>query len=388
MDMTINLLSTALSVALLNLVVYPILAPKIGAESYGQMQSIMSVVYVIGGTLGITLCSTRLILNFEYKEKQAEGDFNYILIVSLFIVSLILPLLLLLLFSKSLSYADYFLVLLIGLLNCIANYSVVGFRLIIDYKAILISKLFGCCGYLVGFLLFFVFYKWELIFIAALLAENLYYTVKTDIYKESYKRTFLFRKTVQSYINLGTASFLEKLLTYFDKLMIYPLLGGEAVTIYYVASIFGKIIIMIVEPIAHVILSYLAKEKTVSKTIWKKVLLLAFLSCSLMFILGNILSVPVIKILYPQWFDVAVKYVPICTFCLVVSAFIGLIYPLTLKTFEPYKQIIINGFSVIGYGVFIILLYKNYGIYGCCYALLVSQAIKLSTIMFFYLRDM
>lgn len=381
-DMAINLLGRGIGLLVLNLAIYPVVARTIGADLYGQMQSIMSIIYILGGTLGVTLCSTRLVLDFEYNENNIKGDFNYIHSLNLLFISFLLPVVLSFYINK-LQFIDYLLILAIGILNCATNYYIVALRLVINYKAIFISQLLGCIGYLFGFLFFVFFKKWELIFIFSLLFEVAYFILKSNIVNEPYNKTFLFSKTIQTYFSLGLANFLGKALIYFDKLIIYPLLGGKAVTIYYVSSIFGKIFIAAIEPITNVILSYLAKRKTVSKDLWIKVLLAAFLSCTIMFFICNFISVPIIRLLYPQWFDEAVKYITVCTLCLVMSAFIGLIRPFTLKTFESYKQIIINGVGLISYCLLVLLLHKNYGIYGCCYALIFSHAIKVFLIIFF-----
>lgn len=384
-DMAINLLGTGVGLAVLNLLIYPNMAKSIGTGMYGQMQSFMAIVYIVCGTLGTSLCSTRLILNYDYEHKKLKGDFNYILLVSLLACVVIVLLALFKAGEKNL--LNFLLVSFIGILNCLSNYFIVGLRLHINYGAIFISKILGCLGYFAGFFFFKFTEKWHFVFICASIFELFYYMLNTNLANEPFIKTIMFRKTIKTYTNLNISAFLNKSLSYIDKILLYPLLGGQAVTIYYVASIFGKIVIMTIEPITNVILSYLAKEKNVSKKVWKKYIVISLSSCIVMFFLCNIISAPVIKYLYPQWYILAVTYVPICTFCLIVSAFINLINPLTLKTFEVSKQIFINGAGTVIYCMIFFLFYETYGILGCCYALIASHSIRLLLITMFCLRS-
>ena len=49
--MMINLIGTGFPLFVLQIVIYPIVAKMIPAEVYGQMQSTLSVIYLVGGTL-------------------------------------------------------------------------------------------------------------------------------------------------------------------------------------------------------------------------------------------------------------------------------------------------------------------------------------------------
>ena len=49
--MLINLIGTGLPLVALQLIVYPIVARRIDADAYGRMQSLVSVIFLISGTL-------------------------------------------------------------------------------------------------------------------------------------------------------------------------------------------------------------------------------------------------------------------------------------------------------------------------------------------------
>lgn len=383
LDIIINLIGTGFPLVMLQLLVYPIIAQKISAEAYGKMQSIVSVVYLISGTIGSALSATRLIKEYEYREKNLSGDFHILDLLSSVVVLIVTPCIINLYLGGDIQRYDLILITAFSVLNYIVLYYGVGFRLNLDYKAIFINKIYGCIGYFVGFLFFLLTAKWQYVFIGSCFLQAIQCVRKTNLRREGFNRTVLFIQTSFTYINLNITNLLSKALTYFDKLLLYPLLGGETVSIYFAANIFGKLILQILEPITNVILSYLSRKKDVSKQMWKMLLPCSFLFCGLMYILCLIISKPILALFYPQWAEAAMELIPISTLSLCVSSLANIIYPFTLKTLESNKQIIINGVGLLVYIMLVLELYNKYSLRGCCFALLASYISKLILMFFF-----
>ena len=76
--------------------------------------------------------------------------------------------------------------------------------------------------------------------------------------------------TLIKYIILIFTGLSTTLSTYLDRLIIYPLLGGDAVTVYTVASFFGKSLGIVMTPIAGVLLGYYAQRNFImtKKKFW------------------------------------------------------------------------------------------------------------------------
>lgn len=378
-NMAINLIGTGISLAVLQLIVYPLLAKMIDSETYGQMQSTISVIYLIGGTLGGALSTARLLREYAYKERNTVADFNFLNILNLVFVCIVTPIVLVIYFDKP-GASSVVMITLIALLNCAANYYCVGFQLALNYKAIFFQKILNCIGYLAGFGLFCLIRRWEIIFITTFFLDTLYCIAKTSLIHESYGKSEMLGQTVKDYGSLVVARFTSSALTYFDKLILYPLLGGEAVSIYFAANIFGKLVLMAIEPITNVVLSYLSKVKTVTGKIWKIVIPTSLAICMCMYFVCMAISGPALRLLYPKWADAAIRLIPISTLSLAISAFINIIYPFTLKTMAPYNQIIINVTGMVAYILSVLMLYRDYGLMGCSVAMLISYVVKLISI--------
>ena len=381
-DMLINLIGTGLPLIALQLIVYPIVARTIDADAYGRMQSLISVIFLISGTIGGALSTTRLIHQYDYQENGQTGDFSVLNMVSLAVVAIVTPIVISIYLGSIDSY-ELLLITLISIFNYSELYFEVGLRLQLNYRKIFINKLIGAVGYLIGFEIFQWLTDWHFIFICAYLLQTVYCIWQTDIVREPLQKTEVFRCTARSYGNLTLASAFNKSLTYFDKLLLYPLLGGEAVSVYYAANIFGKLVLQVLEPITNVVLSYLSKEKKVSRSVWTLTLQIGGGFCTVMYVFCLLVSRFVLNILYPQFVDEAMKLIPIATLSLCVSSFVNIIHPLALKSIRTNRQIAISGGGLLCYIALALTLYKPYGLVGCCIALLASYCVKLGLILLY-----
>ncbi len=381
-DMLINLIGTGLPLIALQLIVYPTVARRIDADAYGRMQSLVSVIFLISGTVGGALSTTRLIHQYDYDETGTTGDFHLLNIFSLGFVAVITPIVI----SLYLGEVDLFellLITVISILNYLELYYEVGLRLQLNYHRIFINKLIGAVGYLFGFLIFRITFDWHYIFICAYLLQTIYCILNTDLIHEPISKTNLYINTTRSFGSITLASAFNKSLTYFDKILLHPLLGGEAVSVYYAANIFGKLVLQVLEPITNVVLSYLSKEKKVSRSIWGLTIPIGIVFCVLMYAFCLLVSRFVLTILYPQFVDEAMKLIPVSTLSLCVSSFVNIIHPLALKSIKPSRQIVISGCGLGVYTVLALALYRSYGLMGCCIALLLSYSVKLALILLF-----
>lgn len=381
-DMLINLVGTGLPLIALQLIVYPIVARTIDADAYGRMQSLISVIFLISGTIGGALSTTRLIHQYDYQERNSIGDFSILNIASISIVAVATPIVISIYLGEIVIY-ELVLITLISILNYTELYFEVGLRLQLNYRKIFINKLIGAVGYLIGFFIFRVVLDWHYIFIIAYLLQTLYCMKSTNLIHEPLIRTNEFSDTARSYGSITLASAFNKSLTYFDKILLHPLMGGEAVSVYYAANIFGKLVLQVLEPITNVVLSYLSAEKKVSRSVWGLTIPIGVSFCAVMYVFCLLVSRFVLSILYPQFVDEAMKLIPISTLSLCVSSFVNIIHPLALKSIKTNRQIIISGAGLLCYVVLALTLYKPYGLMGCCIALLISYIVKLGLILLY-----
>ena len=110
--------------------------------------------------------------------------------------------------------------------------------------------------------------------------------------------------------------------------------------------------------------------------------------CIIAYFFCLIICKPIIMIFYPQWAEQTYTLLPITTLTLCISALTGILYPFSLKTIKISYQILINGICLVVYVISVLVLYKMWGLIGCCIALLISYIVKVFIIVYLCWRQM
>lgn len=375
-DVILNIIATAIPLLILQLISLPIVAYKLGGDNYGVIITLISLFTLLSIPFGNVLNNVRLLLNEEYKEKNISGDFNILLVWSLIICSCLM-FLGVSYYSETFSILDTILTITIACLILIREYLMVGFRITLNYKAILYNNLILGLGYLLGTYIFYLTGYWYLIYIIGSLMSLVYITKNSNIIIEPYIKTYLFRSTSYKSLILFSSTFLKTLLTYADKLILFPLLGPNIVSIYYTATIFGKMFSMVITPINSVILSYLTRiDKLSKKSLFLLIIIMSMIGFTGYFII-ILISKPLLFMLYPNWASESLKLIYVTSATVIFEVMSSVINPFILRFNNINWQILINGSNVIVYIIFTLIFYSHYGLLGFCIGVLVSSIYKL-----------
>ena len=232
-------------------------------------------------------------------------------------------------------------------------------------------------GYLIGFVLFLFTGYWSLIYFCGLGLNILFLINKTSIWSENYSKTPLFKITFKEVIMLLGSGVLVSLGAYVDKLIIFPLLGGAAVSIYYVATILGKTIALAIGPITGVLLSYLAHMKKFSRNNFKFLLLISSIVGFIGYWFVIFISEPLLSFVYPQYVEDAIQYIPVTTLSIILTIISSVINPVLLKFSSAKWQMFINGLYMLIYVPLSLYLLSLHGLMGLCVGILIANFIKL-----------
>lgn len=370
-DFIINIIAAVIPIALLQVVIFPQLAEIKGDEIYGFIVTIISIMTLFSDSYGNVLNNVRLLQDEEYKEK---GDFNFILLIGVIFNIVVVYI----------GYNYYGLrnegivgILVASVLILVRAYYIVGFRLVLSYKNILINNIFLAIGYLLGFEVFLKFGNWTVIYSCGNVVSLVHLFFSSQLMRESLRRTPLFKKTFKKFLILYIAFFLKTFITYADKLLIFPILGAEAVAYYYAASVMGKMMSMAISPISSVILSYVVKAKTISKEMINRILMLIIVISSVGFILAYVFGRILLKLLYNSWFDITVGLLPWTVLAAVLGGVASIIQPFILRFKSEVYQIIVNIIYILVYISISLLLTRLYGLTGFCIGYSITILIKL-----------
>lgn len=379
LDIILNMVAGALPIITLQLFVFPIVARVMGGAAYGTMLTIVSVINLVSNSLGNVLNNVRLLRQNEYAELLDQGDFNLILVFCAGINAAILIVTTLIYCGNSPLQVCF--TVLAGTLHYGCAYLSIQFRLELNYNRVLVNNCILIFGYLFGFGLFYTVGVWQLIYIVGNSLSVIYILSRRNLLKEPWKRTPLFNQTVHNTGMLFLATLFGAGLNYLDKIILYPVLGGTVVSVYYAASTIGKICSMAVTPISSVMLSYLSKATRIEfKQFWK-----LFGGCGVLCVAGYWLccwvSRPILQMLYPIWVEESMQVVSITTATAMLALLCSLLNPIILRFCEMRWQLIINAGSLICYAVASLILVNGFGLAGFCFGILISHLIKLISML-------
>lgn len=379
-DFVYNIVATSIPIFVLQLLLLPRIAYYYNGEQYGLMVTLIAMITVCSSRLGNALSNIRLIDRDKILFKN-----NYNLILGIFgLFSSFVVVAATIYYIGSIDVFQILLNLLLSNLWLWRDYNVVVYRLNINYRGYLYCNIFLVIGYLLGFIIFVDSACWQIIYIMGYIMSSVYITTTSSLWKEGLKIDKKFKKVLKDSTVLSTANFLGNFSTYADRMLIYPIVGGENVTIYYIASLFGKVLSMIFGPISDVILSYVSKKLKRDDDIFIKVILVGG-CCGIMgYILCVLLARPLLGVLYPQFVDLAMDYVPVITATMIVLVVVEMINPFIISFFDVKWQVVINIVYIFVYIIVCLSMLLVNGMMGFCFGTMFASVIKLCIELIIY----
>ena len=382
-DIILNIIAGAMPMAMLQLIIYPKIAKVAGGDEYGLMLTIYSVWIMVSNSLGNVLNNIKLLKYPQYRKNGYAGDMPVILRNWTALNTLIV-------FAAVWAYCGEFSVshVVLGILIAgailLRAYLEVGFRIKLDYVAVIIDNGLLSIGFLLGFYIFRLTGVWEFVFLFGYCISCAFCAVKTDLLKEPMRKTPMYKGVIRDSYSLVTANVIDNVINYADKLLLYPLMGGTAVSIYYTATILGKIASMLTGPINSVVLSYITKWDKARTHIFSKVLIAGTAVTGLGYAATLILARPVLGMLFPQWIDRVMDIIAITTVAVMLSVMASILQPFVLKFCDVRWQILISSVSSSSYFCSALLLWKFYGLTGFCVGTVVGASIKILIMIIVY----
>lgn len=378
-----NVIGTTLPTLMLQLVILPLTAKDMDGDTYGFVLAMVASVMMFSSGIGNVLNNIRMLSEDEYTACKSRGDFGLLFAANACVIVFVT--------SGILYYYDihdaatYFLTLLMSVLVYAKDYYIVRFWIDLDYLGILVCNFICALGYAAGYGMFRLGASWQLIYIVGNLSSLLYTIWRYPIRTPLFVRTALFASMAKRYCALTAATLLGRSLQYIDRLLLYPLLGGEEVTIYYVATLIGKTISMALGPLNSFLLSQISKKNEMSRRLFGKLMLVTAVIGFLGYWICIVAAKPLLGLLYPQWIQQSMKYIYITTLTAIISAVSMVVNPIVLRFCNMNWQILINGICFAVYLSVSLILLNGFGLMGFCVGNMLANAIALILMVTIYL---
>lgn len=379
-DFGYNIVATIITTVVLQIIVYPYLATSFSADVYGQLLTIMGIANIFAVSLGGGLNNVRLIQKDLYEEQKVTGDYNLLLLIFSSISTVIFGIVVMVQFK--ISGGTLILLLFYVLIGIIENYWAVAYRIVINYKANLIYNIILSAGYLAGIIFARKTESWAIAFVLGEVFGLLYLLKSTSLYKEKFGITPLFLQTTKVYSVLIGTSLIANIVNYLDRIFLYPILGGEQVTIYTVSSFVGKSVGLLITPMAGVLLSYYA-QRTFRMTIKKYWIIngITLIGGGIIGVFAIFIAPWITGLLYPTVIENANGYLVIANIASLAGALTNILSPSVLKYANIFWQIVIQIMYAIAYMGLGYIFMIHYGLFGFCIATLLVNLIRMFLLM-------
>lgn len=377
-----NLIATAIPVSLLQIIILPWVARYIPADDYGLAVTIIALLNICPGVLGMALNNVRLLNDKGEGDNPNKHNFPG-LVRELCVVNVVAMTALTIAYEKQFNLS-VILTVFLSVLWLLREYLIVEFQIKLQYQNILINNIILSAGYLLGFGVFHFTVQWQLIYIVGYAAAIIDLYLKGSFAKEKFNKTkYLMHIRKDTYF-LSLSAVLTRITTYADKLILYPILGGELVSVYYAASIMAKLVSMVINPITSVFLTYLSKVQKRPRRLFKIAFAVSVAICAVGYVLIIVISKFVLTILYPEFVTAALELVPYTAMATILYVLITIVNPLILKFFDMKWQIVINAINTVLYVSVSFVCLKLGGIKWFCIGIIIVNAVKLLTMLVLY----
>ena len=371
-DFIINTAASAIPVVLLQFLLEPLMSRQMDDGTFGLMIAVVSLFTMLSSVFGNTLNNVILL---KHKEIDNElKDYNFIFIIFQ-IVNLIILMLVLILVYNIYDYRVLLSIAFVGISSTFFQYVSAQFRMDFKYHFYLFCELGKCAGYVIGFFVFKSTGDWTCLFLFGSIFESVICLLTTKIWKNSYKTSkYLKEISIATFFILGS-SLTVQLVNYFDKLILYPVMGGDSVSIYNASTIIAKGLSLITTPMGAVLLGYLVKKNFMSiKHLWLIFIgfLLLFAPLFLVFFFASKFVLPY---MYPNYNDGAQKLIILTTPFAIINIYISLCEPILL-THNGEKISLVYGIgkAILSIAFGFVGIWVN-GLYGFCLFRLISTII-------------
>lgn len=370
----------------IQLVVYPVFSKVLGDEGYGNALYLLSFVDIVGTTVGVGTASARMVASI--RGKTHNGDYNWFLLAA---CAFFVPVAILVELFGGVQIS-VFETILFYFLMCTStwrNYVAVQFRLNLEYKNFFWYYVAITIGDILGITLFLAARQWALVLLLGDLFSIIFVLKKGDILNRCFYETSDERRAnLHTIVILMSSTLLSTLIFNADRLLLKTILGATAVTTYYLATLLGKTMSMIVTPLGYVMIGYLVRYKgTINK---KKVFytIILLLGATVVFSLVCVAGSHVFLFLfYPQNYAQVKPYLILCSFSQVLYISTGVFTVILLRFAEQRYQFYINAsYAVISLAMAVPAALK-FGIWGFAVAMFAANILRFIIVTGFGLRQ-
>lgn len=356
----------------LQLMIYPLLNRHMGAEQLGILLYITGLVSILCPSVGQALNTSRLVVRRTCD--VTNGDYNLLLLIFGGVGSIIC----LAVSRTTISSAAMGLFVILLLMTTIFRYyGDVEYRLNLNYRRYFIYYVVISAGYAAGYGLYVITGNWFLVFLSGEILALVYVAVTGTVFHGFFRRSQYFSKAFVRGGFLVFSYLITNTTLNMDRVVLKYLIGSTAVTQYYVTSLIGKTMVLLVAPVNTILISYLTKQK---ETLNKKQYLGfvgAGLGVSAVFFLFAQIGTPLfVRLFYNDLYDSVKGLMTVVNLTQILGLLSAYLFILVLTFTEEKWQLILQIGHLAVMAALVLIFAGKHGIMGFAVATLAANALR------------
>ena len=378
-DFIFSVLALVIYNGALQILIYPGIQRKMGKVAFDTVLFLISIVSVMGAGFGTAASYSRMMAKKIREEKN--GDYNIFLLI---IAAISVPVTLLALHVAKEGVGRLFIpVLALMIVTVFRYYADVQYRITIRFKEYFFFFTSVAVGYMLGLLLYPVTKNWVIVLLMGEVLGILFTIATGHIFRPPFfERSKFFGENMKAVWEISFGNLVGALILNSDRILLLPFGGEGQVTVYYVASLVGKIVAMITTPLNGIVISYLTNYKiemnkkrfaTIGVALMGLTVVGAAVCCGV--------SMFFVKILYPNVYAEAGRYFFLGNLGQMLYFISGSLMVVLLAFTEEKLQFVINLIYGITFLIIVVPVTYLYRIDGFSYGLVVVNALRFITVI-------
>lgn len=361
----------------LQILVYPLLNRIMGSDQLGELLYLMGLVAILCPSVGQALNTSRLVVRRDCE--VSNGDYNVLLLLFGGIGTLAA---LVVAKSSMTTPLVIFWTVVLLMVTIFRYYGDVEYRLNLNYQKYFIYYAVLTVGYVAGFGLYLLTKNWFLVFITGEAAAIIYLAATGTVFHGFFDRSRWFGKAFQRGGFLVFSYLITNLTLNIDRLVLENLIGHLAVTQYYVTSLIGKTLVLLVAPINTIIISYLTRKQ--ERMNRRQFLLFTGIGIgvSFVFFICAQIGTPIfVRLFYGDLYDSVKEMITVVNLSQILGVLSAYLFIVVLTFTEEKWQLILQIFHLVVIVALVLLFTGSGGIMGFAKAVLIANAIRVAAVI-------
>jgi O-antigen/teichoic acid export membrane protein len=383
-DFVFSVLALIIYNGVLQLFIYPGLNDRMGEEAFGTVLYLISIISVMGAGFGTAASYSRMVAKKD--RTQANGDYNlFLLTVSAISIGVTAVSLLII---KELKAGLFFPVLILMIVTVFRYYADVEYRMNIRFADYFFFFLMTSLGYCLGLFIYPNTGNWIYTLLIGEVFGIIYTVIRGKIFRPPFfQLSDSYRENYSSAFIISASNLISALILNSDRIFLRLLVGASEVTVFYTASLIGKIVAMLTTPLNGIIISYFTNYRLkITKKVFAAIGGGLIVISALLAVLCSSVSYVFVKFKYPEVLEEARQYFFLANLGQILFFLSGSLMVVVLSFTKEKLQLVINIVYVISFAAVVIPLCLMFGVVGMAYGLVVVNLIRLIVTVIFGLR--